>query len=183
MIETPQEILMRTLLIKNTEALSFRQKKLKNNCTSSALIWAFFLLLLIPTSYAVEDIPPPPNPGENTRVDADQETPPPPLPIETTPTAEQTKSIMQTHPPISEDVEHPSDDSRNIPEPEVNIIHRKNTTIEEYRVNGKLRYVKIIPKIGKPYYLVDKDGDGSLETRHNDLDGIPPIAEWILIKW
>jgi len=76
-----------------------------------------------------------------------------------------------------------SDDSRNIPVPEVNIIHRKDTTIEEYRVNGRLRYVKITPKIGKPYYLVDRDGDGELETRHSDLDGIPPINEWILLEW
>jgi len=91
---------------------------------------------------------------------------------------------MQTHPPVvTKDKGPASDDSRNIPEPEVNIIHRKNTTIEEYRINGRLRYVKITPKNGKPYYLVDKDGDGELETRHSDLDGIPPINEWILLKW
>ena len=31
--------------------------------------------------------------------------------------------------------------------------------------------------------MIDRDGDGELETRHSDLDGIPPINEWILLRW
>ena len=78
--------------------------------------------------------------------------------------------------------ENEADDSRNIPQPEVRIIRKKETTIEEYRVNGRLRYVKITPSSGKPYYMVDMDGDGSVETRYNDLDN-PPINQWILMQW
>jgi len=74
------------------------------------------------------------------------------------------------------------DDSRNIPEPDVRIIRKKDTVIEEYRVQGRLRFVKITPNVGKPYYLVDTDGDGILETRENDLDN-PPINRWILLEW
>lgn len=119
-------------------------------------MWAFAV-------HAAEDIPAPPAAGDQTQ---DSETtaavPPPALPVDDT---------------------APSDDSRNLPEPEVTIIHKKEATIEEYRVNGQLRYVKITPKKGKPYYLVDKDGDGQLESRHSDLDGTPPINQWLLLEW
>ncbi|MBI3560920.1 MAG: DUF2782 domain-containing protein [Gammaproteobacteria bacterium] len=73
-------------------------------------------------------------------------------------------------------------DSREPPKPEVNIIHREDATVEEYRVGGKLRYAKIIPKHGKPYYMVDTDGDGTLDTRYNDLEN-PPVNQWILMEW
>jgi hypothetical protein len=78
--------------------------------------------------------------------------------------------------------ELPEADSRNIPEPEVRIIRKKDTVIEEYRVNGRLRFVKITPTVGKAYYMVDTNGDGILETRENDLDN-PPINRWILLEW
>lgn len=75
-----------------------------------------------------------------------------------------------------------ADDSRNIPQPEVRIIRKKDTVIEEYRVNGQLRFIKITPSIGNPYYMVDMDGDGVLETRNDDFAN-PPINQWILLEW
>lgn len=68
------------------------------------------------------------------------------------------------------------------PEDQVTIIRKKDTTIEEHRVNGQLRYAKITPKKGRPYYLYDSTGDGVLDSRNNDLDN-PPIQRWILFKW
>ena len=104
----------------------------------------------------------------------------PPKPGEAT----QTQSIVEKQAPtLPEQPTTEEEDSRVLPKPEVNIIHKQDMRIEEYRINGKLRYVKFIPKKGKPYYLVDKDGDGQLETRHSDLDGVPPINEWILLEW
>lgn len=106
----------------------------------------------------------------------------------TTPPAEGSTTILEqkeapaTPPALPADAPE-SDDSRNIPTPEVTIIHKKEMTIEEYRVDGKLRYAKITPKQGKPYYLVDRDGDGVLESRHNAFDGPPPINQWILLEW
>lgn len=73
-------------------------------------------------------------------------------------------------------------DSRNIPQPEVRIIRKKDAVIEEYRVNGQLRFIKITPKSGKPYYMVDTDGDGILETREDNFSN-PPINQWILLQW
>ena len=75
-----------------------------------------------------------------------------------------------------------ADDSRNIPQPEVRIIRKKDAVIEEYRVNGRLRFIKITPSVGKPYYMVDTDGDGVLETREDNFSN-PPINQWILLEW
>lgn len=69
-----------------------------------------------------------------------------------------------------------------LPEPEVTIIHGEDKTIEEYRVNGQVRFVKITPKKGKPYYMIDTDGDGQLDKRDDNLDN-PPINQWILLRW
>lgn len=67
-------------------------------------------------------------------------------------------------------------------EPKVTIIHREHAVIEEYRVNGQLRYVKITPDKGPPYYLIDTTGNGLLDTRSDSLDN-PPINQWILFRW
>lgn len=75
-----------------------------------------------------------------------------------------------------------ADDSRNIPQPDVRIIRKKDAVIEEYRVNGHLRFVKITPSIGSPYYMVDTDGDGILETKEDDFSN-PPINQWLLLEW
>lgn len=67
-------------------------------------------------------------------------------------------------------------------QPEVTIVHRGKETIEEYRVGGQLYMVKITPSNGVPYYLMDTDGDGSLETRRNDLEN-PPVVMWRIFTW
>jgi len=138
--------------------LNHPQKKLK-----SYYIYKYVLLLalVLNTSQAADDSAPPPPADNSTTQNQPASEPPPPLPPD----------------------QEVTDDSRNLPEPEVNIIHRKDATVEEYRINGQLRYVKVIPRKGKPYYLVDEDGDGILETRHNDLKGPPPINKWILKQW
>lgn len=67
-------------------------------------------------------------------------------------------------------------------EPEVTIIQGEQKTIQEYRVNGQLYMVKITPNRGVPYYMVDTDGDGDLETRRSELEE-NAIPQWILLKW
>jgi len=39
-------------------------------------------------------------------------------------------------------------------EPQVTIIKRGEDTIEEYRMQGELYMIKVIPRIGFPYYMV-----------------------------
>ena len=53
-------------------------------------------------------------------------------------------------------------------------------TIEEYRVAGQLRMVKITPARGAPYYLYDRDGDGALDR--DDAERLPQTY-WKLFSW
>ncbi|WP_090630284.1 DUF2782 domain-containing protein [Nitrosomonas marina] len=43
-------------------------------------------------------------------------------------------------------------------EPQITIIRRGEDTIEEYRINGELHMIKVIPRVGFPYYLVRNRG-------------------------
>ncbi|MEM6707514.1 MAG: DUF2782 domain-containing protein [Pseudomonadota bacterium] len=50
--------------------------------------------------------------------------------------------------------------------PDVTIIEGEERTVYEYRQNGQLRMVRVVPRWGKPYYLVPRDqtqGNGDLE--------------------
>lgn len=67
-------------------------------------------------------------------------------------------------------------------EPQVTIRRRGEERIEEYRHHGRLYMVKIVPSKGLPYYLIDSDGDGSLETRRNSLDD-PEVVKWRIFTW
>ncbi len=68
-------------------------------------------------------------------------------------------------------------------EPDVTIVQRKEATIEEYRVNGVLYMVKIVPVVGKPYYLIDRNGDGIMETKRGLLYNDPVPAQWLIFSW
>jgi hypothetical protein len=70
-----------------------------------------------------------------------------------------------------------------MPEPEVTIRRRAEGIIREYRVNGRLYMVQVIPKKGIPYFLVDTNGDGNLESRFNDLDSRIMIPAWVILSW
>jgi len=68
-------------------------------------------------------------------------------------------------------------------EPEVVIVRRGEDVIQEYRVNGILYMVKITPAVGKPYYLVDRNGDGSLESRITEGYERMTVPQWVLFSW
>jgi hypothetical protein len=68
-------------------------------------------------------------------------------------------------------------------EPKVTIEEHHNRTVEEYRVNNNLYMVKITPKAGKPYYLVDPDGSGTMEWRRNSLGMDVQAPRWTLLRW
>jgi hypothetical protein len=68
-------------------------------------------------------------------------------------------------------------------EPEVTIVPRGKDVIEEYRMHGRLYMIRVIPRRGVPYYLVDTDGDGNLETRRNELTEDLLIPSWTLFRW
>ena len=51
--------------------------------------------------------------------------------------------------------------------------------IEEYRIQGQLRMVKVTPVRGAPYYMYDRNGDGRMDSGKN---GIPQVY-WKLYSW
>ena len=67
-------------------------------------------------------------------------------------------------------------------EPEVTITKQTEQTVEEYRVGGKLYMIKITPKIGVPYYLVDDKGDGKF-ARMESLDSGIRVPRWIIHRF
>lgn len=67
-------------------------------------------------------------------------------------------------------------------EAQITITKKADITVEEYRVGGRLYMIKITPKHGKPYYLVDDRGDGRF-ARQDPLDfGIRPPM-WVIKKF
>ncbi len=68
------------------------------------------------------------------------------------------------------------------PEPEVTIVERERDTVYEYRINGRVYMVKVVPQVGPPYYFVDQDGDGNMETRATDYTLIR-VPQWVLATW
>ncbi len=53
--------------------------------------------------------------------------------------------------------------------------------IQEYRIAGQLRVVKITPLRGPTYYLVDSDGDGKLDSSKGE-GPISPV-QYKLFGW
>jgi hypothetical protein len=68
-------------------------------------------------------------------------------------------------------------------QPEVKITKRGEDIIYEYRINNQLYMVKVVPRIGYPYYLVDQDGNGSLESRYSNLEPNLVVPRWIIYRW
>ena len=68
-------------------------------------------------------------------------------------------------------------------EADITLIERPDATIREYRVGGRLFMVEVIPRVGRPYYLIDSTGDGQMDTRRNRLGPNFIAPQWILFQW
>lgn len=68
-------------------------------------------------------------------------------------------------------------------EPDVTIIKKGKDTIEEYRIHNRLYMVKIKPAIGPSYYLIDSDGDGTMDHRRGTVEEGMNIPRWVLFSW
>lgn len=70
-------------------------------------------------------------------------------------------------------------------EPTVTIKEQSEVTVYEYRLNGLLYGVKVVPKNAPAYYLIDVDGDGLMDWRRSDLASpeINRIPGWVLFRW
>ena len=88
-------------------------------------------------------------------------------------------------PVLAQEVASPDEQAEVEAEPsgEVTIKGNGDEVISEFRINGQLYMIRITPKKGVPYYLVDSDGDGNLETRWNELAPELLIPSWVLLRW
>jgi len=65
--------------------------------------------------------------------------------------------------------------------PEITIVPKGAAVHEEYRLNGELYMVKVIPAKGRPYYLVDREGQG--EFVRSELEPRISIPMWVIKRF
>lgn len=65
-------------------------------------------------------------------------------------------------------------------EPEITITSERDEIHEEYRYNGVLYMVKIIPAVGPPYYLVYDDRG---RARRSDLEPDIIVPQWVIKRF
>lgn len=67
------------------------------------------------------------------------------------------------------------------PEPEVTVIEKDDGTHTEYRLNGQLYMVKVRPKAGAEYFLIDENGSGSLVRR--EIMPKNSVPRWVIKRF
>lgn len=92
--------------------------------------------------------------------------PPPPLPAAVTP------------PPLPADRGDTDADEA----PQVTVIHRDQQVVEEVRINGQLRYIRVTPPHGRPYYLIP-DAAGGTFARRDSIDSTLMVPLWVLFTF
>ena len=62
------------------------------------------------------------------------------------------------------------------------ITRKEGETIEQARVNGRLVWIKVTPRHGKPYFLIP-DGGGNVTIRRDSLDTGLKVPLWLLFEF
>ena len=71
-------------------------------------------------------------------------------------------------------------ESEDIRGPDVTIFEEEERTVFEYRQGGVLRMVKVVPRFGKPYFLVPADNT-TLEEDLERADMLLP--SWVIVEF
>jgi hypothetical protein len=91
--------------------------------------------------------------------------------------------LAQEPAPVPEPPELPPQvESGEVMEQDVVIDETDKGTIYKYSKNGQVYMVKVVPKAGPPYYLLDTDGDGVLDARTSEVTDIN-IHQWEILSW
>ncbi len=94
--------------------------------------------------------------------------------------------VAQDKPPKLEPIPEPPPPPAGVVDtdeaPEVTVSTRGEDKIEEYRIKGRLYMIKVTPKVGKPYYLVDHKGDGVF-ARADDNERSLSVPMWLIKSW
>lgn len=69
-----------------------------------------------------------------------------------------------------------------LPEPKITIVEDKDkdATLQIYQVNGQIYGIRVVPKQGVPYNLVDTNGEGNFVRDAADRILVP---EWVLMRF
>lgn len=59
------------------------------------------------------------------------------------------------------------------------VIAKPENKVEEIRRNGKLYMIKVTPAYGKPYYLIDREGQGNW-TKHDGPTAEVSVPMWVI---
>ena len=93
------------------------------------------------------------------------------------------ESLVSSESPEVPDMPLPVEDGQPM-DADITITRRGERTVHEYRSNGKIYKIKIIPDIGPAYYYIDPDGDGEMEeVSESDLDKGIKINQWTIFSW
>ncbi|KXJ55626.1 DUF2782 domain-containing protein [Neptuniibacter pectenicola] len=65
-------------------------------------------------------------------------------------------------------------------DPQITIYNDSDKTYYEYRINGELKEIKVVPKQGKTYYLIPAPGEGDFIRQEESQMLIP---KWVLFRW
>lgn len=64
-------------------------------------------------------------------------------------------------------------------EPSIHIRHSDDKTFYEYKVNGELVEIKVVPKAGPTYYLVPTENDEMKRQKQSNLT----VPKWVIFSW
>jgi Protein of unknown function (DUF2782) len=68
------------------------------------------------------------------------------------------------------------------PDEKVTVVKKGTDRVEEFRSRGKLYKMRVTPKAGPAYTLIDEKGDGNFVR----VDGPVPrvsVPMWVLLEW
>ena len=77
----------------------------------------------------------------------------------------------------------PSITGKPEPEPQVTTRTEGTQTIQEYRIHGKLYMMRVTPRNGHPYMLMELKGDGTFTRQDNALDSGVRVPQWVLMEF
>lgn len=81
-------------------------------------------------------------------------------------------------PPKITDSTAPDDEA-----PQVTIRQEADSKVEEFRTkSGKLYAIRVTPRIGKPYLLIDPDGKGTM-TNAGEINGGVKPPQWTIFEF
>ncbi|NVK37622.1 MAG: DUF2782 domain-containing protein [Gammaproteobacteria bacterium] len=66
-------------------------------------------------------------------------------------------------------------------EPSIVIRHSEDKTYYEYSINGEVREIKVVPKVGPVYYLVPVGEDNEEFKRQTQSNLVVP--KWVIFRW